>query len=94
MVCIVALGKAERKERLRRASAFPLAEALSFRSRRKRAADEALRPNREAAFWKDLQVQFAALMQTIPDIDGTDASRQAMRSEDAQWQPLPIAGDG
>jgi hypothetical protein len=26
----------------------------------------------EAAFWKDLQVQFAALMQTIPDIDGTE----------------------
>jgi hypothetical protein len=26
----------------------------------------------EAAFWKDLQTQFAALMQTIPDIDGTE----------------------
>lgn len=26
----------------------------------------------EAAFWKDLDVQFAALMQTIPDIDGTE----------------------
>lgn len=26
----------------------------------------------EAAFWKDLQVQFAALMQTIPDMDGTE----------------------
>ncbi len=26
----------------------------------------------EAAFWKDLQVQFAALMQTVPDIDGTE----------------------
>ena len=26
----------------------------------------------EVAFWKDLQTQFAALMQTIPDIDGTE----------------------
>src|SRR5215212_2525663 len=26
----------------------------------------------EVAFWKDLQVQFAALLQTIPDIDGTE----------------------
>jgi hypothetical protein len=26
----------------------------------------------EVAFWKDLQVQFAALMQTIPDIDRTE----------------------
>jgi hypothetical protein len=26
----------------------------------------------EAAFWKDLQIQFAALMQTVPDIDGTE----------------------
>jgi hypothetical protein len=26
----------------------------------------------ESAFWKDLQVQFAALMQTVPDIDGTE----------------------
>ncbi len=26
----------------------------------------------EAAFWKDLQTQFAALMQTVPDIDGTE----------------------
>ena len=26
----------------------------------------------EAAFWKDLQTQFAALMQTIPDLDDTE----------------------
>src|SRR4051794_23440108 len=26
----------------------------------------------EVAFWKDLQIQFAALLQTIPDIDGTE----------------------
>lgn len=26
----------------------------------------------EAAFWKDLAIQFAALMQTIPDLDGTE----------------------
>ena len=41
------------------------------------AGDRIVRLNTEleffaAAFGKDLQTQFAALMQTIPDIDGTE----------------------